>query len=69
MNMTIMHIFEYHAINPKEMTSEMKSKIERNTRCVHNMYYQGYSDSLGYTIPHLSEYDVARANSFTLAVS
>jgi predicted small metal-binding protein len=30
MDMTIMHMFEYHAINPEEMTSEMKSKIKEN---------------------------------------
>lgn len=33
LNMTIMHMFEYHAINPKEITSEMKSKIERYMVC------------------------------------
>lgn len=32
MDMTIMHMFEYHAINPEEMTSEMKSKIKENIR-------------------------------------
>ena len=30
MDETIMHMFEDHAINPKEITSEMKSKIEVN---------------------------------------
>ena len=30
MDMTIIHMFEYHAINPGEMTSEMKSKIKEN---------------------------------------
>jgi len=30
MDETIIHMFEYHAINPEEMTSEMKSKIKEN---------------------------------------
>jgi predicted small metal-binding protein len=30
MDETIMHLFQYHAINPKEITSEMKSKIKEN---------------------------------------
>lgn len=29
---TISHMFEYHAINPEEMTSEMKWKIRENIR-------------------------------------
>jgi hypothetical protein len=29
---TIMHMFEYHAIDPEEMTLEMKSKIQKNIR-------------------------------------
>jgi predicted phosphatase len=32
MDETIMHMFKYHAINPEEMTSEMKSKIHRTVR-------------------------------------
>jgi predicted small metal-binding protein len=30
MDKTIIHMFEYHAINPGEMTSEMKSRIKEN---------------------------------------
>ena len=30
MDKIIIHMFEYHAINPGEMTSEMKSKIKEN---------------------------------------
>jgi hypothetical protein len=30
MDETILHMFEYHAVNPQEMTSEMKSKIGDN---------------------------------------
>jgi predicted small metal-binding protein len=30
MDETIMHLFQYHAINPKEIASEMKSKIKEN---------------------------------------
>jgi predicted small metal-binding protein len=30
MDITIMQMFENHAINPEEMTSEMKSKIKEN---------------------------------------
>jgi predicted small metal-binding protein len=30
MDKTIMHLFQYHAINPKEIASEMKSKIKEN---------------------------------------
>ena len=30
MDETIIHMFEYHAINPQEMTSEMKFKIRDN---------------------------------------
>lgn len=29
-DITILHMFEYHAINPEEMTSEMKWKIKEN---------------------------------------
>jgi predicted small metal-binding protein len=32
MDETIIHMFEYHAIDPKEMTSEMKSKIKQSIR-------------------------------------
>jgi len=32
MDETIVHMFEYHAIDPKEMTSEMKSRIKQNIR-------------------------------------
>jgi predicted small metal-binding protein len=32
MNETIAHMFEYHAIDPKEMTSEMKSRIKQNIK-------------------------------------
>lgn len=32
MDKTIMHMFEYHAINPGEMTSEMKSRIKQNIK-------------------------------------
>jgi len=31
---TIMHMFEYHAIEPDEMTTRMRMKIEENP-CVH----------------------------------
>jgi predicted small metal-binding protein len=30
MDETVIRMFEYHAINPQEMTSEMKSKIRDN---------------------------------------
>jgi predicted small metal-binding protein len=30
MDETIMHLFQYRAINPKEIASEMKSKIKEN---------------------------------------
>jgi hypothetical protein len=30
MDNTIMHMFEYHAINPEEMTTCMKLKIKEN---------------------------------------
>jgi predicted small metal-binding protein len=29
-DITILHMFEHHAINPEEMTSEMKWKIKEN---------------------------------------
>ena len=29
-------MFQYHAINPKEITSEMKSKIRENIHLYHN---------------------------------
>ena len=29
-DIAILHMFEYHAINPEEMTSEMKWKIKEN---------------------------------------
>jgi predicted small metal-binding protein len=32
MDETIVHMFEYHAIDPEEMTSEMKSRIKQNIR-------------------------------------
>jgi predicted small metal-binding protein len=32
MDETIVHMFEYHAIDPKEMTSGMKSRIKQNIR-------------------------------------
>jgi predicted small metal-binding protein len=32
MNETIVHMFEFHAIDPEEMTSEMKSRIKQNIR-------------------------------------
>ena len=32
MNETIVHMFEYHAIDPKEMTSETKSRIKQNIK-------------------------------------
>ncbi len=36
MDETILHMFEYHAINPEEMTSEMKSKIRKNIHLYRN---------------------------------
>lgn len=30
MDMTILHMFEYHAINPEEMTTCMRLKIKEN---------------------------------------
>jgi predicted small metal-binding protein len=35
MDKTIIHMFEYHAINPQEMTSQMKSNVRENTRLYH----------------------------------
>lgn len=35
MDNAIAHMFEYHAINPEEMTSEMKSKIRENSLYYH----------------------------------
>jgi predicted small metal-binding protein len=32
MNETIVHMFEYHAIDPREMTSEMKLRIKQNIK-------------------------------------
>jgi predicted small metal-binding protein len=32
MDMTVSHMFEYHAINPEEMTTCMKTKIRENMR-------------------------------------
>ena len=37
MDETVIHMFEYHAINPEEMTSEMKSKIRGNIHLYHNL--------------------------------
>ena len=37
---TFMHMFEYHAINPEEMTTSMKLKIKEN------MQIHSQSDSL-----------------------
>ena len=36
MEKTVIHMFEYHAINPEEMTSEMKSKIREYIHLYHN---------------------------------
>jgi len=36
MDETIVHMFEYHAINRQEMTSEMKSKIRDNMHLYRN---------------------------------
>jgi predicted small metal-binding protein len=36
MDETIVHMFEYHAINRQEMTSEMKSKIRDNIHLYRN---------------------------------
>ena len=32
MGESTVHMFEYHAIDPREMTSEMKSRIKQNTK-------------------------------------
>lgn len=32
MNETVAHMYEYHAIDPKEMTSQMKSRIRQNIK-------------------------------------
>jgi predicted small metal-binding protein len=32
MNETIVHMFEYHAIDPKEMTAQMKSRIRQSIK-------------------------------------
>lgn len=32
MDESIVHMFEYHAIDPREMTSEMKSRIKQNIK-------------------------------------
>ena len=36
MDETVIHMFEYHAINSEEMTLEMKSKIRENIHLYHN---------------------------------
>jgi predicted small metal-binding protein len=46
MDETIVHMFEYHAINPQEMTSEMKSKIRENVHL--------YRNSLRAEVPHVT---------------
>jgi predicted small metal-binding protein len=47
MDETIVHMFEYHAIDPNEMTSEMKSRIKQNIRASRVMV------RVQYTLPKL----------------
>jgi predicted small metal-binding protein len=50
---TILHMFEYHAINPKEMTSEMKSKIRENIHLY--LYRNSLRAQILHEVPDISE--------------
>jgi hypothetical protein len=65
MDETVIHMFEYHAINPEEMTSEMKSKIRENI----HLYHNSLRAQILHDIPdvsekyyHLFESDMVRTN-------
>ncbi len=65
MDETVIHMFEYLAINPEEMTSEMKSKIRKiytyiTIRCAHKYYMISLMFLKNYY--HLFESDMVRAN-------
>lgn len=65
MDETVIHMFEYHAINPEEMTSEMKSKIRENIHLYHNsLRHKYYMISLMFlkNYYHLFESDMVRTN-------